>query len=322
MSLYPFKFRPIFIDKLWGGDRLSKVLDKDCSDRCGESWEISAVSGHISEVINGKMKGKDLQSLIDEYQGALVGHKIFQKYGNEFPLLIKFLDANDDLSVQVHPNDKQAMTRHGTRGKTEMWYVLQADPEATLIAGLKDGVDADNYKELFEQGKIMDALRVEKVSGGDTFFIPAGKVHTIGRGILLAEVQETSDITYRIYDFDRVDINGSKRELHIEDSLAVINFNDDPDSRVNYDRSKEDENLVSCEHFTTNRVQLSSSILKDYSKLDSFVIYICTAGEFSLVHADEEIKLVKGESLLIPANIEKIKLESAGEAEFLEVYIQ
>ena len=322
MKLYPLKFHPIFVDKLWGGDRLRNVLHKDCSDQCGESWEISAVKGSVSRVSEGALEGKDLQSLIDEYQGELVGNRIYSKYGSEFPLLIKFLDANDDLSVQVHPNDEQAMQKHGTRGKTEMWYVLEADEDATLIAGLNEGIDAEKYQTLFDEGRIMEALRVEKVDNGDIFFIPAGKVHTIGKGILLAEVQETSDITYRIYDFDRIDINGTKRELHVQDALEVINFNDDPESKVDYPRDESSLNLVTCEHFTTNKISASEREEKDYSGLDSFVIYICTNGGMNLIYDEGEIKLGKGQSVLIPASMSSLAVEPDGSVEYLEVYIE
>ena len=237
-------------------------------------------------------------------------------------MLIKFLDANDDLSVQVHPNDEQAMQKHGTRGKTEMWYVLEADEDATLIAGLNEGIDAEKYQTLFDEGRIMEALRVEKVDNGDTFFIPAGKVHTIGKGILLAEVQETSDITYRIYDFDRIDINGTKRELHVQDALEVINFNDDPESKVDYPRDESSLNLVTCEHFTTNKISASEREEKDYSGLDSFVIYICTNGGMNLVYDEGEIKLGKGQSVLIPASMSSLAVAPDGSVEYLEVYIE
>ena len=215
MSLYPLKFKTIYKEKIWGGHKINTHLNKDFSplDNCGETWEISGVEGNISITENGNLSGKSLTELIKEYKSELVGNSVYEKFGNEFPLLIKFIDANADLSVQVHPNDELAEKRHGSKGKTEMWYIFQADENSSLISGFKRPLDKKVYQDHLASGSLDQILNREKVETGDVFFIPAGRVHTIGKGILLTEIQQTSDVTYRIYDFDRIDKNGNKREL-------------------------------------------------------------------------------------------------------------
>src|SRR3972149_1007896 len=196
--LYPLKFKPIFKDKIWGGDKIKTLLNKDFSPlpNCGESWEISGVQDEISVVSNGFLIGNNLQELIEIYMGDLVGDQVYQKYGIEFPLLIKFIDAHDDLSIQVHPNDKLAMQRHNAYGKTEMWYIIDADRGAKLISGFNTEVTKDAYIKHLENNTLNLILNYEEVKAGDVFFMPAGRVHAIGKGILLTEIQQTSDITY------------------------------------------------------------------------------------------------------------------------------
>jgi len=223
-GLYPLKFTPIYKDKIWGGNKIKSVLNKDFGGlpNCGESWELSGVDGNVSVVSNGYLAGNTLEELLEVYMGDLAGDEVYEHFGNEFPLLIKFIDANDDLSIQVHPNDEMAAERHNSYGKTEMWYVLQADKGSKLQSGFNQQVDQEKYLEKLEKTELTDILNFEEVTAGDVFFIPAGRVHAIGRGILLAEIQQTSDITYRIYDYDRRDDKGNPRELHTDLALDAI----------------------------------------------------------------------------------------------------
>lgn len=324
MTLYPLKFNTIFKDKIWGGEKIKTYLNKDFGNlpNCGETWEISAVKGNVSAVANGALAGKDLASLIREHQQELVGKKVYERFGNEFPLLIKFIDANEDLSIQVHPNDELAKTRHNSFGKTEMWYVLQADKGATLISGFSKEVDEAGYVSKLNSGEINDILNKETVTAGDIFFLPAGRVHTIGKGLLIAEIQQTSDITYRIYDFDRVDDKGQKRELHTEEALAAIDYKVYENYKTEYKKATNQLNeAVSCEYFTTNVIELTDNLKRDYSKLDSFKILICVEGSFSLNLGEEEISLNLGECVLIPATISQVMLATTNGAKILETYI-
>src|SRR6185503_16792476 len=287
-SLYPLKFQTIYKDKIWGGQKIRTYLHKDFGDlpNCGETWEISGVKSDVSVVADGPLKGERLDQLLETYQDELVGQKVYEHFGNIFPLLIKFIDANEDLSIQVHPDDELAKKRHNSFGKTEMWYVVEADPGSTLIAGFNKELDQQEYLDKFNSGHLTDILNKEDVKSGDVFFLPAGRVHTIGKGLLIAEIQQTSDITYRIYDFDRVDDKGNKRELHVEEALAAIDYHHYAEYKTNY-HPKENETvkLVSCPYFTTNLMDFTESTEKDYSGLDSFVIYVCLEGEFTIKHA-------------------------------------
>ena len=324
IALYPLKFNPIYKDKIWGGRKFKDLLNKDFDPlpNCGESWEVSGVKGNESVVAEGPLKGKSLPELISEYKGKLIGEKIYRASGNEFPLLIKFLDANEDLSIQVHPNEEQARGRHNSLGKTEMWYVFQADDNARLIAGFSRDLTREEYLEYFNSGRLEEVLNQESVTAGDVFFIPAGRVHTIGKGICIAEIQQTSDITYRIYDFDRVDDQGQKRELHVEEALNVLDFKSYPEYKSPYiDEPGKPVNLVACDYFTTNKMILDRVLERDYTALDSFVLYICFEGGFSIVYGGEEIPVLKGESILLPATIKEVTLKPAPGASLLEVYI-
>lgn len=323
-KLTPLKFAPIYKDKIWGGQKLRTILNKDFGNlpNCGESWEISGVKGNESVVAEGIYKDSTLPELLEKFKGRICGNKVYEKFGNEFPLLIKFLDANEDLSIQVHPNDEQAHKKHDSFGKTEMWYIFQADEKAKLIAGFNQDLDKEKYLEYFNEGRLTEVLNQEEVQAGDVFFIPAGRVHTIGKGICIAEIQQTSDITYRIYDFDRVDDQGNKRELHVDDALEVLDFKSYPEYKSQYrDKKGEAVNLVDCDYFTTNKIILDAELSRDYSVLDSFVIYICFEGHFSIENDGVAMELKKGESLLLPAEIDKVKLKPQPEASFLEVYI-
>jgi mannose-6-phosphate isomerase len=324
MSLYPLKFKTIYKETIWGGNKLNKQLNKDvpANAKVGETWEISCVEGDISVVSNGLLEGNSLQDLIEIYMGDLVGEKIFLRFGNEFPILVKFIDANDWLSIQVHPDDELAAKRNEGMGKTEMWYILQADEGAELISGFKKKVDKEEYLQHLENKTLKSILNFEKAKSGDVFYIPAGRVHALGPGLLLAEIQQTSDTTYRIYDWDRIDVSGFSRELHTELAVEAIDYNVYKDYKTEYeDRVNETVKLVESPYFTTNIIHLKQAIKKDYSELDSFVIHLCVEGEFNLKYEDEVVTVKKGEALLLPAIFEKVEIYPLGEAKILEVYI-
>ncbi|MDX1543481.1 MAG: type I phosphomannose isomerase catalytic subunit [Christiangramia sp.] len=323
MINYPIKFRPILQDKIWGGRKLKEILNKDTNrEQVGESWEISGVEGHISVVQNGDEAGKNLKDLISEYKETLVGEKIYKEFGNDFPLLIKFIDAKTDLSVQLHPNDELAKQRHNSFGKTEMWYIIQADKGSKLNIGFKKDLDKREYLEYLEDGKITDLLNFEEVKKGDSVFINTGKVHAIGGGVLLAEIQQTSDITYRIYDWDRVDAEGNSRDLHTALALDAIDFDKKDDYWLNYEKQENaSSEIASCDYFTTNYLPLKGDLEKDYSSLDSFVIYMCVEGKCRISIDNNSEELRKGQSLLIPASAEKVQLKGK-DAELLEIYIK
>ncbi len=323
-SLYPLKFETIFKEKLWGGHKIKSILEKDFGTlaNCGETWEVSGVSGNISVVSNGVLKGKKLTEVINSYQEQLLGQKVWNQFGNKFPLLIKFLDAAQDLSIQVHPNDELAKARHNENGKTEMWYILQADEDAKLISGFNQPMNKTKYLEYFNNGKLMDILNNEPVQKNDVFFLPSGRVHTIGKGILLAEIQQTSDITYRIYDFDRIDSNGQKRELHVEDALDAIDYTYHEQYKTAYtDKINEQTDIVQCQYFTTNKLHYTNTTTRDYSTLESFVIFICFEGQTTLNYENNSMIIQKGDVILLPACIKEVELVPSPEFQILEVYI-
>jgi mannose-6-phosphate isomerase len=325
-GLYPLKFTPIYKDKIWGGNKIKTVLNKDFGDlpNCGESWELSAVEGNVSVVSNGFLAGNTIEELIEIYMGDLVGDQVFENFGIEFPLLIKFIDANDDLSVQVHPNDELSKKRHNAFGKTEMWYVMQADPGSKLQSGFNQQVNKETYLEKLENGELLDILNFEEVAAGDVFFIPSGRVHAIGKGILLAEIQQTSDVTYRIYDYDRCDNQGIPRELHTDLSLDAIDFTLFPEYKSHYKpKPNESVELVKCNYFTANLLDLNKGVEKDYNQLDSFVIYMCLEGELVIETESGSETVQQGETILIPATIENVLLKPvSASVKLLEVYIE
>jgi mannose-6-phosphate isomerase len=324
-SLYPLKFKTIFKDKIWGGHKIETYLHKNIGNlpNCGETWEISGVKSDVSVVDNGELKGQSLANLLEHFKDELVGKKVYDHFGNIFPLLVKFIDANDDLSVQVHPNDELAKKRHNSFGKTEMWYVIEADPGATLIAGFNREMNEKEYVEALNSGHIMDILNREDVKAGDVFFLPAGRVHTIGKGLLIAEIQQTSDITYRIYDFDRVDDKGNKRELHTEEALAAIDYKHYPEYKTKYQHKKDEAvEVVKCPYFTTNIMDFTHGTEKDYSALDSFVIHVCVGGEYTIKHNNLAYPVKMGECILLPKTIDKIELKTTSGFKILESYIE
>ncbi len=322
-ELYPLKFKPILKDKIWGGEKLGSVLDKPIGDskNCGESWEISGVEGDISEVSEGALAGKILTELIEEFKGDLIGERVYEKFGSKFPLLIKFIDANDDLSIQVHPDDELGMKRHNSFGKTEMWYVVNAEEGATLISGFNKPTSKEEYLKVFEEGRLTDILNKEDVFNDDVFFLPAGRVHTIGKGLLIAEIQQTSDITYRIYDFDRVDDEGNSRELHVEEAVDAIDYNYYDEYKTQYDRSAKEAEIGRSQYFITNRLVLEIKEFRDYSSHDSCVILMCLEGEGSVNFADGSVHYKLGDSILIPNTIHSIEIIPAKNSKLLEVTI-
>ncbi len=323
-KLYPLKFNPIVKDKIWGGRRLKSMLNKTAvSGKAGESWEISGVRDNISVVSEGFLEGNNLQELIEIYLGDLVGDHVYEKYGKEFPLLIKFIDATDKLSIQVHPGDELAMKRHGSHGKTEMWYVIQSDKNAEITVGFNREITPDEYLKHLQSKTVEQILNIEKAMPGDVFFLPAGRVHAIGAGILLAEIQQTSDVTYRIYDYDRKDEMGNLRELHTGLALDAIDFTHSAHYKTSYASEKnQPSNLIACNYFITNLIGFDRSIERDYIMNDSCVIYICIEGKISIRYrSGENITADKGESVLIPAIIKNLELVPSGFSRILEVTI-
>jgi len=318
--LYPLKFAPIFKQKVWGGTKLHKILKKNISGNVGESWEISGIADNVSEVVNGPLKEKSLKWLLENYKEKLVGEKVYNTFGNNFPLLFKFIDAQQDLSVQVHPDDTLAKKRHNSFGKTEMWYILDVEKGARLILGFNEIMDREKYLNSFSGKRITEILNVEPVKEGDAFVLNPGTVHAIGAGILLAEIQQTSDITYRIYDWDRPDTNGQMRQLHTDLALDAINFNASK-SRVNYTEEKNVPLPIgTTDFFSVNKLVLAENYVRNLEVISSFTVYMCLEGS-ALIETDdfsEEIK--KGETILIPAQLPEIKF-TTNSASFLEVYI-
>jgi len=323
--LYPLKFKPIIKDKIWGGTRLKKILNKKCkTDKAGESWEISGYPGDISRVRNGFLSGNSLEELVEVYMGDLVGDSVFEKFGTLFPLLIKFIDANDVLSIQVHPDDELALRQFNSFGKTEMWYVIEAEKEAEIIVGFNQPTTKDSYLGHLNNKTLMSILNAEKTFPGDVFFLPPGRIHAIGQGILLAEIQQTSDATLRIYDFDRVDDQGKPRELHTEKALEAIDFKSYPYYKTPYTKDPNQPNrLASCRYFTTNYFSITGPVTREYHDIDSFVIYMCIEGKVMIhYHQNEKELLVKGETALLPAEIKEVSLVPEKESKLLEIYIE
>lgn len=324
-SLYPLRFKTIFKDKIWGGSKIKTVLGKDFSPlpNCGETWELSAIPEESSVIENGAFSGEDLSILLKQHGAALMGKKNYERFGNEFPLLIKFIDANADLSIQVHPDDVLAKERHNSSGKTEMWYVLAADEDARLNVGFNKETSKEEYLEFLNAGKITDLLHYENVAAGDVFYLPAGRIHYIGKGILLAEIQQTSDITYRIYDFDRKDAKGNKRELHTDLALDAIDFSLCEEYKTAYEEEENmPVNLVNSPYFTTDLFVLTDEIELDYSETDMFRIFIVVEGDVMMTSDGNTSELLTfGDVVLIPASVKEVLFSPLGDTKILEVYI-
>ena len=306
----PLKFKPILKTVVWGGEDIAPYKGIETTQQhIGESWELSGVPGNESIVAEGPLEGRSIASLVKEYKGELVGEQVYERTGDQFPLLIKFIDAAADLSIQVHPDDALAAKRHGTNGKTEMWYVVAAKPGAHLLSGLKTAIGPDEYAGKVADGSIVDALARYDVAPGDVFFLPAGRIHAICSGCFIAEIQQTSDITYRIYDYNRPGLDGKPREVHTELAKDAIDYKVLPDYRTQYTPAEDEEvELVSCPYFTTSLLDLSLPYAKDLSELDSFVVAICLSGSGTLEVDGKEMPVGQGETVLIPASADDLCL--------------
>jgi mannose-6-phosphate isomerase len=319
MKFYPLQFEPILKERIWGGTKLKTLLNKPItSEITGESWEISTVENEVSVVANGEFKGKSLNDLINLYPTEILGSKVYAQFGKQFPLLFKYLDAREDLSIQVHPNDELAGKRHNSFGKAEMWYVMQADEDARLIVGFKEKSSPEEYLDHLKSKSLLDILDTKKVQSGDAFMLETGTIHAIGAGIVIAEIQQTSDITYRVFDFDRKDAKGNTRELHVDLALEALNY-DKVEAQRFYGKNENNANeVVHCPYFTTNYIPLNGKAV--FSKTaDSFRVFMCVDGEFSLVLADATYQYPKGSTLLLPALLTDYQL--VGQAALLEIYI-
>lgn len=316
------KFRPLLKQVLWGGNKIIpfKQLDQHL-EQVGESWEISGLKGNESIVADGLYKGMQLNDLVSRLKDKLMGKDNYERFGNEFPLLIKFIDAHAQLSIQVHPNDDQARAKGLDRGKTEMWYVMKSDEGARLMSGFRKALTPEEYQEKVENDTITDALAEYEVKEGDVFYLPAGRIHSIGTGCFLAEIQQTSNTTYRIYDFKRRDKDGNYRELHTKEAADCIDFSVESDYRIQYaPRRNEGVQLVACPYFTTSVYDLTEPMVLDYSELDSFVILMGLSGMGTITDDEgNESPFQAGETILLPATATSVKVE--GEIKFLEVYV-
>ena len=319
MKLYPLQFEPILKERIWGGTKLKDYLNKPItSNSTGESWEISTVENDVSVVSNGVYKGKSLNDLINEFPEAILGTTVYAKFGKQFPLLFKYLDARDDLSIQVHPNDKLAKERHNSFGKTEMWYVMQADENARLILGFKEKSSAEEYVQNLKNKTLLTILDTKTVKQGEVYFLETGTVHAIGAGTLIAEIQQNSDITYRLYDFDRVDANGNLRDLHIDLALEAINYETVEAQKDYLKKENVSNSLVDCRFFTTNIIPLNGEVKVNKSQ-NSFTVYMCVDGSFEMTINKETFQYCKGDTLLIPASLTDFQFN--GQASILEIYI-
>ncbi|NOU47481.1 MAG: class I mannose-6-phosphate isomerase [Bacteroidales bacterium] len=323
-SLYPFKFTPVFKEKIWGGQKIKEILNLKVDEipNCGEVWLVSGVPDNPTIVSNGYLAGNELNELVEVFMGDLVGDKVYDQFGDIFPILIKIIDSNDWLSVQVHPDDALAAKRNIGSGKTEMWYILQSDETGQLISGFNRPMTEEIYVKHLNDKQIKDILNFEKVEKDDVFFIPAGKIHALGPGLLLAEIQQTSDTTYRVYDWDRIDHKGMSRELHTEEALEAIDYKYVAEHKTKFAvKQNGTAPIVNSEFFTTNIIELSLPLRKDYSDTDSFVILMCIEGSCELKWDGEPIKMNISDTIIVPNIIDKIALHPHTNCKLLEVYI-
>lgn len=318
-NTYPLQFEPILKERIWGGEKLKTILNKPITSKItGESWELSTVEGDISVVANGELKGKSLMELINEKPNEILGTEVYKRFGKQFPLLFKYLDAREDLSIQVHPNDKLAKERHNSFGKTEMWYVTQADADARIIVGFKENSSKEEYLKHLNDKSLVSILDTVKAKPGDVFFLETGTVHAIGAGLVVAEIQQTSDITYRLYDFDRKDAQGNTRELHVDLALDAINYNK-VDTQKKYETKTNTSNVVvDCAYFTTNFLPLENKLEVSKSG-ETFTVYMCIEGSFEIEYDGFKQSYKKGDTILVPAEINAFVL--TGNASILEIYI-
>lgn len=321
-SFNPISFVPQLQYRLWGGNKLSTQLNKkDQGENNGESWEISAVPEFESVIANGLLKGKTLNAIIDSYPEELMGKAVVDQFGKTFPLLIKFIDAKIPLSVQVHPNDELAKERHNSFGKNEMWYILDAEPDAELIMGFNQEIDKQQYQKLLKENRVEEVLHREKVSAGDVVYIPTGRIHAIGGGVLLAEIQQSSDVTYRVYDYNRVDAQtGKTRELHNDLALDALDFSVQKTHKIDYPKKVNQVNtIIETPYFNTSFLPVNGTLKREYPNCDSFRVLMCVSGSLSIIYAEEEYPLANGSCLLIPAAIEQLSIQGKGDC--LEVLV-
>lgn len=318
--LYPIKFKPVYKSKVWGGDKISKIkADKKAPANCGESWEISAIEGDLSVVANGFLKGNNIEEIIEIYMGEIVGDSVFEKFGYEFPLLIKIIEAKENLSIQVHPNDEIAAERHDSHGKNEIWYVLDSDPGAKLISGFCKDVSKVEFFNSIENGSLDLLINQPETKSGEVYFIPAGRVHSLGSGNTIVEIQQTSDITYRVFDYGRVG-----RELHLDLAADVIDFKKTEFVKTVFSRNPDKSNkIISNQYFSVNMLPVMNTVVKDYYELDSFVVYFCINGKLSIkTTGNDDVILKKGETVLIPAAINTVTIIPSEYSELLEVFLE
>lgn len=318
IMLYPLKFTPIYKEKIWGGSRIKKLKnDESISDKCGESWEVSSVQGDLSVVSDGPLKGNNIQELAEVYMSDLLGDKVFKKYGIEFPLLVKIIDASENLSVQVHPDDDFAKQQHNAYGKPEAWYVLDAKKDAKIILGFNKSTSQVELIEKLKKNEVLDLVNFFNVQQGSVYEIPPGRIHATGKGILLLEVQQTSDITYRVYDYNRKD----NRELHIDLATEVLDYTKTEKAPIKFSRKPDISNpILSNTYFNMNFLPVMNSAIKDYGMIDSFIIYYCINGKVGFEYDNSKYTIEKGETILIPASINSIKLVPSIYSELIEIY--
>jgi len=324
ISLYPMKFTPLFREKPWGGDRFraSWGFSNVPEGPVGEAWLLSAVPGSETVVANGVLQGNTLAEVYEVFMEELTGERVYEAYPDQFPLLIKLLDANEWLSVQVHPNDTLAMERYGTPGKTEMWYILDAAPDATIISGFNRDIDRSTLVFVTENNGLSDLMHHEPVAPRDLFYTPAGRVHAIGPGILLAEIQQTSDVTYRLYDWGRTDPHGKPRETHLAKALDAIDFTQPEQIKSPYNRTPDRANkMLHTAHFAVNLIPCQSPLQNDYTLLDTCVVLMCTEGSGNLISGPYLLPFTKGEVILLPADTQQVEIVPDKHAEILEIHI-
>jgi mannose-6-phosphate isomerase len=308
VALYPIKFKPILKQKVWGGDKLHKILNKEPLDNTGESWEVSGVPGSVSVVENGQLAGKDLQQLLEQFGPRLTGDRVYTKFGNTFPLLFKFIDAKEDLSVQLHPSDELAKERHQSFGKNEMWYIVSADRTSRLIIGFDRPMDRDTCSRLLEEGKLTQVLREVPVVEGSAFYISTGTVHAIGGGILLAEIQQSSDVTYRIYDWDRPGQDGKMRQLHTQEALDAIHFGPRTAELPYREELNTSVAIARSRYFNTDKLVLDRPYSISLKDRDSFTVFMCVGGAAKLRSNTAEVDIRTGETVLLPAELEAVAI--------------
>lgn len=328
-KIYPFLLNPNLHTVVWGGRKLCPYKGlPDAQEPIGESWEVSAVPSSPCTIANGPLAGRDLISIVEEYGAELLGEAVYKQYGGKLPLLVKFIDAERDLSIQVHPDDEMARREHNKFGKTEMWYIIDAEPGAALYAGFKDRITPYEYKKRVEDGTICDVLARHEVHPGDVFYIPAGRVHAICGGIMLAEVQQSSDVTYRIFDYNRLGLDGKPRELHTELAAKAIDFNVEEDYRTHYgDTIERAAQVIDTPFFDVRVMDIREPFHRNLIKYDSFIISMCIKGSCTIALRDYEgpegeITLTEGHSCLIPASIADYDIiPSSSSARILETHI-